>query len=155
MARQQDFSILLYSGVTAHTIDVQEGATAASYVAGDLIRFESTGQVILATAAKIAGIATLAATGSAGSRSDTQDMELLDVNALYLMTAGAAVVPTQAEVGDAVNIDFAVGAQFAETTSSTPEIEIVGIFPGDYTGSAFTAGGRYIIQFIPSNFLKQ
>lgn len=155
MARQQDESILLYSGVTAQTIPVQEGATSGSYVPGDLIRFESTGQVILATAAKIAGIATMSFTGSAGSVGDIQPMELIDVNGLYLMTAAGGVAPTQAEVGDAVNLDFSVGAQFAETTSSTPEIFIVGIYPGDYTGAAYTAGGRYIIKFIWHNFLAQ
>ena len=142
MARQQDDSILLYSGVESQVITVQEGATAASYVANDLIRFESTGQVILATNAVIAGIATLAATGAAGGVSDVQDMALLDSTALYIMTAAAAVAPTQAEVGDAVNLDFTAGAQFVETTSSTPEVYIVGLYPEDYTGSAYTAGAR-------------
>ena len=143
MARQQDRSVLLYSGVEAQTIEVQEGTTAASYVDGDLVRFDSSGQIILATNAVIAGIATDDATGSVGSASDVQAMELLDVNALYLITAGAAVATAQDDCGDDVNIDYAVGAHFAETTSSTPEIIIVGIYPGDL----LVSGGRYIIRF--------
>lgn len=143
MARQQTKSVLLYSGVTAQTIEVQEGTTAASYDAGDLIRFDTTGQVILATTGVIAGIATEDATGSAGSASDVQAMELLDVNALYLMTAAAAVATAQDDCGDDVNIDYTATAQFAETTSSSPEIIIVGIYPGDLA----VAGGRYIVRF--------
>jgi len=143
MARQQDRSVLLYSGVTAQTIEVQEGTTAASYEDGDLVRFDTTGQIILAATGIIAGIATEDATASSGSASDVQAMELIDINALYLMTAGDLVATAQADCGNNVNIDFTAGAQFAETTSSTPEINIVGIYPGDLA----VAGGRYIIRF--------
>jgi len=155
MARQQDDSILLYSGVESQVITVQEGTTAASYVANDLIRFESTGQVILATNAVIAGIATEAATGSTGGVSDVQDMALLDPTALYIMTAASAVAPTQAMVGDPYNLDFTAGGHWVETTSTTPEVYIVGLYPEDYTGSAYTAGGRYIIRFLWKNFAPQ
>ena len=147
MARQQDNSVILYSGVTAPTIEVQEGTTAASYEAGDLVRFDDTGQIILATTVQIAGIATLAATGSAGSASDVQVMELLDPNALYTITAPTATATAQTIVGNDVNIAFTVGAHVVETTSSSPEIIIMGIYPGDLA----VAGGRYIVKFIFGN----
>jgi hypothetical protein len=150
MARQQDESVILYSGVEAQTIEVQEGSSAGSYEAGDLVYFDSSGQIIIATTGKIAGIATADATAAAGSASDTQDMELLDYNGLYLITAGAAVATAQDDVGDDVNLDFTAGAHFAETTSSSPEIAIVGLYPGD---AVTTQGGRYICKFIFSNFL--
>ena len=43
MARQQDLSVLLYDGVSAPTIEVQEGTTSASYEIGDLSKILSNG----------------------------------------------------------------------------------------------------------------
>ena len=142
MANQQDLSVVLYDGVSAPTIVVQEGTTSGSYEIGDLVKFDSSGQIIIATNGLIAGIACMKYTGSAGSAGDTQQMELINYNALYLMcnTSTAA----QTEVGECAAIVFTAGAHtVAEGTTSAGEVQIVGIYPGDVDVS----GGRNIVRF--------
>lgn len=146
MARQQDKSVLLYSGVRSQIIEVQEGSSAGSYKAGDLVKFDDSGQIVLATNGYIAGIATEDATGSAGSASDTQDLELIDFYALYLITEAAATAADQVNVGEVYDLDFTAGAQFANS-ATTGEIHIVGIYPGDLAVN----GGRYIVRFNASD----
>ena len=146
MARQQDKSVLLYSGVRTQVIRVEEDTTASSYEDGDLVKFSDAGRIRLATNGVIAGIATEDATGSVGSASDTQDLELIDFYALYLITEASATATAQANVGEVYDLDFTAGGQFVDT-AATGEVHIVGIYPGDLA----VQGGRYIIRFNASD----
>jgi len=142
MANQQVKSVVLYDGVSAPTIVVQEGSSAASYEAGDLVKFDSAGQVILATNGLIAGIAGMDSTASAGSASDTQFMELINYNALYLICNTST--SDQAEVGECSAIVFTAGAHtVAGGTAAAGEVHIVGIYPGDLG----VTNGRNIVRF--------
>ncbi len=142
MANQQDKSVLLYDGVSAPTIVVQEGSSAASYEIGDLVKFDSGGQIILATNGLIAGIAQMDATASAGAAGDVQFMELINYNALYLICNTSTA--DQADVGETSAIVFTAGAHtVAAGTTSAGEVHIVGIYPGDLGVS----GGRNIVRF--------
>ncbi len=145
MARQQDKSFLLYSGVREQVIEAQEGSSAASYEDGDVVKFDNSGQIILATNGIIAGFATEDATGSAGSASDTQDLELIDFHALYLVTAASGTAADQVNVGEVAAITFTAGAQVA--VPGAGELHIVGIYPGDLAVN----GGRYIVRFNASD----
>lgn len=147
MARQQSDSVLLYSGVSAPTIEVQEGTVSGSYEIGDLVQFDTSGQIILAVAGNIAGIACMDATASAGSSTDVQQMEIIDFNALYLMTAAAATAAAQAHVGEDGDITYTYSAQYVtQDAGSAKEVLIYGIYPGDVD----TNGGRYIVRFNPA-----
>jgi len=142
MARLQDKSVLLYDGVSAPTIEVQEGGSSGSYLIGDLVKFDASGQIILATNGIIAGIACMDYTNSAGSATDVQFMELINYNALYLMCNTSTA--DQVDVGECAAIDFTAGAQhIAEGSTSAGEVHIYGIYPGDVG----VDGGRNIVRF--------
>lgn len=142
MANQQIESVLLYDGVSAPTIEVQEGSSAGSYEIGDLVKFDTAGQIILASNGIIAGIALMDATASAGSATDTQFMELINFNALYLMCSGST--SAQANVGETAAITFTAGAHtLADATVAAGEVHIYGIYPGDLN----VTNGRYIVRF--------
>ena len=145
MARQQDKSVLLYDGVSAPTIQVIEGTATQTYEIGDLVKFEDDGRIVVATNGVIAGIAQMDATGAAGSAADTQFMELINFNALYLITAGASTAANQVNVGEVAAITFTIGAHVA--TPGAGEVHIVGIYPGDVAVN----GGRYIVRFNASD----
>ena len=147
MARQQNLSVMSYSGVSTPTIEVQEGTS--TYYIGDLVHFDNDGQIEIASAAVIAGIACMDSTGSAGSAGDTQQMELIDFNALYLIAEASATAAAQANVGDPAVITFTAGSTKAlGHTASTGDgdVYVYGIYPGDVDVS----GGRYIVRFDPN-----
>ena len=151
MARQQDLSVVLYDGVSAPTIVVQEGTTSGSYVIGDLVKFDTSGQIILASNGVVAGIACMSYTGSAGSAGDTQQMELINFNALYLITGEGSTTADQAHCGEVSNLNFTAGAHYVATPSGAAgEVYIMGIYPGDLS----VAGGRYIIRFNASDLTE-
>ncbi len=145
MARQQDLSVVVYDGVSAPTIVVQEGSGATYYI-GDLVKFNDSGQIIIATDSVIAGIACMDKTGSVGTAGDTQFMELIDYNALYLIAEASATAAAQINVGDPAAITFTAGSTttLGHTASTgTGELIVYGIYPGDVGVS----GGRYIVRF--------
>lgn len=151
MARQQDLSVVLYDGVSAPTIQVQEGTTSGSYVIGDLVKMDTTGRIILATNGIIAGIACMDYTGSVGSAGDTQFMELINFNALYLITTASATATAQAHIGEVSNLTFTAGEHSVATpTGAAGEVYIVGIYPGDLA----VAGGRLIVRFNASDITE-
>ena len=145
MARQQDKSVLLYDGVSAPTIEAIEGTATQTYEIGDLVKFEDDGRIVVATNSVVAAIAQMDATGTAGSASDKQFIELINFNALYLITAGASTAAAQVNVGEVSAITYTIGAHIA--TPGAGEVFIVGIYPGDVAVS----GGRYIVRFNASD----
>ena len=144
MARQQDLSVLLYSGVSAPTIEVQEGTS--TYYIGDLVHFDDSGQIEIASSAVISGIAMIDSTGSAGSAGDTQFMELIDFNALYLIAEATSTSADQVNVGDPAAITFTAGSTRAlghTASTGSGDVFVFGIYPGDVGVN----GGRYIVRF--------
>ena len=151
MARQQDKSVLLYDGVSAPTIQVQEGSSSGSYVIGDLVKMDTAGQIIIATNGVVAGIAQMDYTGSAGAAGDVQFMELINWNALYLITTASATATDQAHIGEVSNLNFTAGAHYVATpTGAGGEVYIVGIYPGDLA----VDGGRLIVRFNASDLTE-
>ena len=142
MARQQAKSVLLYSGVTAPTITQQEvcAISANAWYAGDLVHITDSGYATIATGLYILGIAVTAASGT--DYADF-DVELLDYNALYTITAEASTATARADLGAPMDINYTVGGHYVES-ASTNEIYLVGIYEGN---DDTTAGGRYIFKF--------
>jgi len=142
MARQQSKSVLLYSGVTAQTIEQQEasGLSSNAWYSGDCVHISATGYATISTGAYILGIAVDTCTGV--DHADF-DVELLDFNALYTMTEVSTTATARANIGAAWDITFTAGAHTI-TTDSTHHIYTVGIYEGN---DDTTAGGRYIFKF--------
>ena len=142
MARQQSKSVLLYSGVTAQTIEQQEacGLSSNTWYGGDLVHIDATGYATIATGAYILGIAVSTCTGV--DHADF-DVELIDFNALYTVTEAAATATARADIGANFDVYYTAGAHY-KTTASSNTIYIVGIYEGN---DDTTAGGRYIFKF--------
>jgi hypothetical protein len=143
MANQQDKSVLLYSGVSTQVIAVREGTATQTYEIGDLLKFETEGRVIIGTNSLYAGIALNNAEGSAATV-DSQDLELIDFNALYLICAVGSTAQT--DIGAIFAITYTVGAH--TVSEAAGEVLAVGIYPGDVGVS----GGRYIFRFNYGDF---
>ena len=143
MARQQSKSVLLYSGVTAPTITQQEvsNVTTTAWSSGDLVHITATGYVTVSTGVFILGIATVTASGV--DHADF-DVELLDLNALYTITAEADTATARTDLGRTVDITYTVGAHVVALTENNNVIQILGIYEGN---DDTTTGGKYIVRF--------
>ena len=137
-------SVEYVSGPRGEIVLAQEGATAGSFVAGDLVKTNSSGQVILGTAGKIYGIARKSAAAVTGT---VTPVELINVDAIYRIRyqTGATALT---QVGALADITYTAGAHVVDdTTPTTNEIEIVGHDTVDAIG---TSGGRLFVRFRPS-----
>ncbi len=142
MARQQDKSVLLYSGVTAPCIKHQEAGSLAAlaWYDGDCVHITNDGYINISTGVFILGIAVNDCTGVDYANTN---VELIDFNALYLITAAGGSATARASLGETQDINFAVGAHYVDTASSN-QIQLVGIYEGN---DDTTQGGRYIVKF--------
>lgn len=138
-------SVTSYTGMTGKVLAFQEGGTPGSFAAGDLVKTDSSGQVVLATAGKILGIARR---GYTGTQASTIEVELIDPNEIYVI-AHQASATAQTMVGNEYDIDYTYGAQNVDTdNSSYDEIQVVGLHPGD---AVTTSGGRLLVRFQLAN----
>ncbi len=140
-------SVLYYSGPAPQVMDFQEGATSGEFVAGDLVVTDSAGQVVLGTAGNILGVALKGHTGTQGS---VIPVALLSFDAIYVMKYSTNTA--QALVGTTLDITFTYNAQVVGTGTSTKEVEIVGLHPGD---AVTTDGGRLLIRFNRTTILAR
>lgn len=143
MARQQDESVLLYSGVSAQVIRQQEAInlTTVSYYKGDCVHIDDTGYITLSAGKFILGMAQTRCTGVDYVDAD---VELVDFNALYLITAGANTAVARANIGETCDITYTVNAHVHAASTTNSVICVVGIYEGN---DATTDGGRYIFRF--------
>lgn len=136
-------SVEYVSGPRGEIVLAQEGATAGSFKDGDLVKTNSSGQVILGTAGKIYAIARKSAVAVTGT---IIPVELINVDAIYRIRAQSTTALTQ--VGALADITFTAGAHVVDDTApATNEIEIVGHDSVDAIG---TSGGRLFVRFRPS-----
>ncbi len=140
-------SVLYYSGPAPQVIDYQEGATSGSFAKGDLVKTDSSGQVVLADAGNILGVALKGFTGTQGS---VIPVAVLNFDAWYVMAYSTATA--QALVGSTLDITFSYGAQVVGTGTTTKEVEIIALHPGD---AVTTSGGRLIIRFNRTTILAR
>lgn len=129
-------------------INCQEGGTPADFHIGDLLKTDSSGQVVMATAGYCWAIALK-------EHTDTQatiiPVELINFHDIYSIAVGAASVTAQADVGEQGNITFTAEGHTVASSSSGTDVEICGIDPCKPVGTTGAAGGRYLVRFLRTN----
>lgn len=142
-------SVEPYTGLAPQTILCQEGATSGSFTKGDLVKTDSSGQVVLGTAGKIFGIAENGYTGTQGT---VVPVTLINYNEIYSI-ANKAAATNQNLVGIVADMVYTAGAQNVDTAANTyKEVEVVGFDPRDAIG---TSGGRLLVRFINYEYLAR
>jgi len=128
-------------------LNCQEGATAGSFKQGDLVKVDSSGQVVIATAGYIFGIAGKDATGT---QATVIPVELIDPTAIYVARSGTTTA--QADVGELFDFTFTAGAHTLVEAGATTDVYVVGLHSGDAVG---TSGGRLLVRFLGALFTSQ
>jgi len=137
-------SVELKSG-NPQVVQIQEAAASSEndWYAGDLVKTDANGELVIATAGAIMGIARRAATGTASTKIP---VELISADNLYVAKYKASAT-TEALVGDVVDFTFTAGAHTLDESGATTDADVVGLDPRDDLG---TSGGRLVIRFDPN-----
>lgn len=132
-------SVVSYTGLAVQVLEFEEGASPGNFADGDLVETDSSGQIVIATAGDIVGIARDGYTGTQGTKIP---VELINPNELYVMTSGGTT--NQNQVGLMVDITYTAGAHTVGTTAgSADEVTIMQLHPAD----GAVASGRVIVRF--------
>lgn len=134
-------SVELKSG-NPQVIEIEEAAagSANDFYAGDLVKTNTDGELVIATAGAIRGIARRAATGTAGTKIP---VELISHDNLYVVHNTAAAT-TEDLIGEMADFTFTAGEHYV-TTAGTTDVDVVGLDPRDVLG---TSGGRLVVRFM-------
>ena len=133
-------SVLAYEGVEPHVVQIQEAAagSANDFYIGDLVK-ATDGELVIATAQTILGIARKTATGTASTEIP---VELLNINTIYTANYTASAT-AETLIGDILDFTFTAGAHYL-STGGTTDTYCVGLHPRDAVG---TSGGRVLFRF--------
>jgi hypothetical protein len=136
-------SIEVYQyGASPQRIRALEGTATQTFEAGDLVKWEAAGRVVIATGGNQCAIALNDATGTAGT---AMEIELLDPVTLYVAHAASGTTTDQADVGAESDFTYTAGAHtLASNTTAGSDAIIVDLHPADGAKLA----GRYIIRFM-------
>jgi hypothetical protein len=132
-----------YSGLKPQVITCEEGAGTQTFKVGDLVVSDSAGQMVVATAGNIFGIARDDATGTQATKLRVEMINGID---LYSVPIGSATATAQTNVGAAGDIVFTAGAQYIDIDTTTSEVSVVG-----FDDALGTTGGRLIVRFNMGN----
>ena len=132
-------------GVNPIVVPAEEGSTQ-SYKAGDLVKW-SSGQLVIATAGAIDGIARRDASGT---QHTVCEVELINLDSVYSVRNNSDATSI-ALVGDITDFTFTAGAHTVDEDSATTDAVIVALDPRDVEG---TAGGRLYIKFLAGATLQ-
>lgn len=124
----------------ARVVNAQEGVSQ-SYKKGDLLKFDSNGYVVIATAGVIHAIAKEDATGVTAT---VTEVELIDFNELYVCYYKSSAT-AQNIVGQVADFTFTAGAHTLDESGATTDTYIVCLDNRDAVG---TSGGRVIVRFL-------
>ena len=140
-------SVELWAG-NPQVVWVEEASagSANDFYAGDLVKYDANGELVIATAGAISGIARKAATGTAGTKIP---MELISADNLYVAKYKASAT-TEALQGDTLDFTFTAGAHTLDESGATTDVDCVMLDPRDDVG---TSGGRLIVRFKPTAFV--
>lgn len=136
-------SVKGYTGLATQVLEYQEDtdASANDWYVGDLVKSESgSGQIVIATAGAVLGIAQKTAAGDDGYL----NVELINLNEIYVSDYNTTTA--QSLIGDVLDYTFTAGAHTL-ATGGTTDVYCVGLHPGDAVG---TDGGRLLVRFIPT-----
>jgi len=121
-------------------VSVEEGSSSGSFQIGDLVKFDSSGQVVIATAGVIDGIARFNATGTQATKGE---VDLIDSSSIF--TAAYVSTTGQTLVGDLLDFTFTAGAHTLSETSAETDVYCVALDPRDTEGAS---GGRLYVRFL-------
>lgn len=134
-------SVLAYTGLAHQVVPIEEAAASSAndWYDGDLVKANSSGELIIATAGVILGISRKSATGVASTEIP---VELLNPNEIYV----AVYVGTTAEalIGDLLDFTFTAGAHTLSESGATTDVYCVGLYPQD----GALASGRLLVRFL-------
>lgn len=135
-------SVQAYTGLAPQVVPVEEAAAGAAnaFYDGDLVK-ATAGELVIATAGVILGIARKTATGTASTKID---VELINLNEIYV----AVYTGTTAEalIGDVLDFTFTAGAHTLDESGATTDVYCVGLHPAD----GLLASGRLLVRFFSS-----
>jgi hypothetical protein len=139
-------SVLAYTGLAQQEVEIQEAAagSANDFYAGDLVKANSSGELIIATAGKMLGIAHKAATGTASTEIP---VALLNINEIYVSRYHTDAT-SEALIGDLLDYTFTAGAHTLEESGATTDVYCVGLHPND----GAVASGRLLVRFLGTVF---
>jgi hypothetical protein len=120
-------------------IRLLEGTATQSFDNGDLVKWEAAGRVVIGTTGAFFGIARTDATGTANT---TIEVELIDPNQIYVMTASDTTA--QVDVGNKFDVTFTATAHTVADSASGADGIIVSLHPED----GAKASGRYLVRFL-------
>jgi hypothetical protein len=124
-------------------IEEASASSANDWYANDLVKTDASGELVIATAGVIMGIAKRAATGTASTKIP---VELISVDNLYVAKYKASAT-TEALIGDVVDFTFTAGAHTLDESGASTDADVVMLDPRDDVG---TSGGRLVIRFDPN-----
>jgi len=120
----------------------QEAAagSANDFQVGDLVKFDTSGELVIATASNILGIALKAATGTASTEIPVDVLMGDEFSAVWTSEA-----TTETLLNDIADFTFTTGAQVL-TGAGTTDCVVV-----DFDDPVGTSGGRVIVKIIPAS----
>jgi hypothetical protein len=127
------------TGLQPQVLTFEEGAGTQTFKVGDLVVSDSSGQVVIATAGNILGIARDDATGTTAS---AIRVELINGYDIYSVPIGSATATAQTNVGAGGDIVFTAGGQYIDIHTTTQEVYVVG-----FDDALGTTGGRLLVRF--------
>ena len=130
------------SGTPPQVVVAEEG-TGQSYKAGDLVKF-SSGQLVIATAGAIDGIARRDASGTA---STACEIELINLDSVYVGKYKASAT-AQTLVGAVSDFTFTAGGHTLDESGANTDVYVVALDPRDAVG---TSGGRLLFKFLTAS----
>ena len=136
-------SVVPYTGLSPQVIEVEEASAASAndFYDGDLVK-ATTGELVIATAGVILGIARKTCTGTASTKIP---VELLNLNEIYVCRYHTDAT-TEALIGDVLDFTFTAGAHTLEESGATTDVYCVGLHPTD----GLLASGRLLVRFFSS-----
>ena len=130
-------SVVLAEG-NPHVIAGKETASQ-TFDKGDLVYFDTSGTVAVATAGAINAIAMKDASGTTNA---TIPIDLIDPNNTYIANYKSASA-TQTLAGDILDFTFTIGAHTLDESGATTDVYCVGLAdPGDATSA------RLLVKFL-------
>ena len=138
-------SVVAYTGLQLQPVEIQEAAASSAndWYAGDLVKNDTSGELVIATAGVILGVAKKAASGTA---STLITVELLNINEIYVVKHTTSITG-ETMIGDCLDFTFTAGAHVV-AVGGTTDVYCVGLHPDD--GALIS--GRLLVRFYGTLF---